>query len=117
MDVLKGKKNQHQNLDLELRKLPEMTQEKREDSISIEASTSPSADDPLDGKSLIDQVVSLSGLPEDLAHQELNQILRLSEMASPNENLTLEDLRSAMLVYLEQLAIEQEKNDLMQHLH
>jgi hypothetical protein len=54
------------------------------------------------GEELIQQVVTLSGLPEDLAHEELDQILKLS--GKPSAGLTLDDLRTAMLSYLETLA-------------
>jgi hypothetical protein len=52
-----------------------------------------------DGRELIDQVVTATGLPENLAHQELSDILRLS--GKDSEELTLEALREAMLQYLQ----------------
>ena len=54
-----------------------------------------------DGRGLIDQLVKLTGLPENLVHQELGDILRLSGKNS--EELTLEALREAMLHYLQAL--------------
>ncbi len=63
----------------------------------------PEAADPQkpDGRELIAQVVTATGLPENLAHQELSDILRLS--GKDSEELTLEHLREAMLHYLQAL--------------
>jgi hypothetical protein len=58
------------------------------------------------GHELIEKVVTLSGLPEHLAHQELTQILAHSGQESGK--LTLEELRTAMLTYLEALAEQEE---------
>jgi hypothetical protein len=51
------------------------------------------------GKSLIQAVVSLTELPEPLVHQEMSEILQRAGQES--EVLTLEQLRAAMLSYLE----------------
>jgi hypothetical protein len=60
-----------------------------------------------DGQILLDQVVSLTGLPEHLVHQELEKILELGKdpesPAVETSSLTLDHLRQAMLAYLETL--------------
>lgn len=53
------------------------------------------------GPALIDQVVRLTGLPENWVHEELDEILTTS--GQPSEELTLDGLRAAMLAYLESL--------------
>ncbi len=53
------------------------------------------------GQELVETVVSLSGLPELLIRTELNDILDQSEKC--HDELTLEELRSAMLEYLEKI--------------
>jgi hypothetical protein len=53
------------------------------------------------GPALIDQVVTATGLPDDLVTQELDQIL--GNAGCSKENVTLEQLREAMLTYLESL--------------
>jgi hypothetical protein len=58
----------------------------------------------LGGQSLIQTIVSLTELPEPLVHQEMNGILQLSGHQS--ENLTLDQLRLAMLSYLEAIQAE-----------
>jgi hypothetical protein len=55
----------------------------------------------LGGKELLETVVSLTGLPEELMQKELIRILESSGQDSTN--LTLDDLRFALLAYLEQL--------------
>jgi hypothetical protein len=55
----------------------------------------------LGGEKLLNTVASLTGLPAPLVHEELGQILELSGQDSAN--LTLEELRSAMLAYLEKI--------------
>ena len=52
-----------------------------------------------DGQELIEAVVSLSGLPESLARFELDHILESAGQSS--QNLTLEQLRFALVAYLE----------------
>lgn len=57
-----------------------------------------------DGKALVEAVAELTGLPSDLAQQELGQII---ESAGHSEGtLTLEQLREAMIAYLESLQAE-----------
>jgi hypothetical protein len=51
------------------------------------------------GEALVETVISLTGLPEPLVSQELDQILELSGHQS--SSLTLDQLREAMLLYLE----------------
>ncbi len=53
----------------------------------------------LDGPKLLHTVVSLTGLPEEMIYEELDQILKLKEQDT--EELTLDGLRAAMLAYLE----------------
>jgi hypothetical protein len=53
------------------------------------------------GQELIDTVVSLTELPDPLVREELDQILQLSGKNS--EEVTLDELRKAMLIYLESL--------------
>lgn len=60
-----------------------------------------SKQEELGGQELIQQLVDLTGLPADLVHRELDQILELSGQKSGN--LTLDELRGAMLAYLEAL--------------
>ncbi|MGK5082796.1 hypothetical protein WDW37_05780 [Bdellovibrionota bacterium FG-1] len=55
----------------------------------------------LNGESLIQQVVSLTELPEMMVHQEVTELLQFSGH-SP-ETLTLEQLRVAMVAYLESI--------------
>ena len=55
----------------------------------------------LGGHELMQQVVTLTGLPDELVHDELEMILA-SAGQKPGD-LTLEGLRSAMLAYLEEL--------------
>ncbi len=59
------------------------------------------------GESLIHSIVSLTGLPDGAVREELNQILQggaaQGSASVPLENVSLEQLRSAMLVYLESI--------------
>lgn len=59
------------------------------------------------GEELIEQVASLTGLPEPWVHQELGRIVE-NAGHSPG-TLTLEQLREAMLAYLESLQHELEE--------
>ncbi|MCM2276544.1 MAG: hypothetical protein NDJ89_00525 [Oligoflexia bacterium] len=54
-----------------------------------------------DGQELIETVVSLTGLPQPLMEQELGEILEGAGISS--NTCTLEQLRSAMLAYLESI--------------
>jgi len=56
---------------------------------------------PAAGSELIEQLVSATGLPKEMVHQELDEICALSGQ-NPGE-LTLEQLREAMLTYLQAL--------------
>ena len=60
-------------------------------------------------------VVSLTELPEGMVHQEMNEILQLSGHES--ESLTLDQLRLAMLSYLEsfQADLADETDQVMEH--
>ena len=55
-----------------------------------------------EGEALVQQLSELTGLPKLVVNEELQHILENS--GKSQENLTLEDLRHAMLVYLEHLA-------------
>jgi hypothetical protein len=52
-----------------------------------------------DGSQLIDVLVSLTGIPAPLMQQELEKILQFTGREA--ENLTLDELRSALASYLE----------------
>ena len=54
---------------------------------------------PTEGPELLNTVVSLTGLPEDLVELELLKVLE--QTGCSGETLTLDELRSALLVYLE----------------
>ena len=54
-----------------------------------------------DGKELISELVTATGLPEPLMHEELDGILASSGHSA--DELTLEQLRSAMVAYLESI--------------
>ena len=71
----------------------------------VEPSESRQAE-PVEGPELVKKVVSLTGLPEDLVGRELNQILENNGCSS--ESLTLDQLRDALLTYLETLSAEME---------
>ena len=64
------------------------------------------------GPELLNQLVSLTGLPENLVHQELSDILRLS--GKDSAELTLEHLREAMLKYLEAMDSAQAEGGLIE---
>jgi hypothetical protein len=62
------------------------------------------------GQELLDTVAQLTGLPEPLVQEELHEIL---ESAGQNAgSVTLEQLRQAMLMYLEALAEPLERAEL-----
>jgi len=65
----------------------------------MEVLNSTSSRAELGGQSLIQTIVSLTELPEPLVHQEMNEIIQAS--GHQTESLTLEQLRAAMLSYLE----------------
>jgi len=56
------------------------------------------------GTELLDEVASLTGLPEDMVQKELQQILSASGHNA--EELTLDGLRASMLKYLETMIDE-----------
>lgn len=55
----------------------------------------------LEGSQLIDTLVTLTGLPENVAHDELDQILANVGNGGSRDELTLNELRQALLLYLE----------------
>lgn len=59
----------------------------------------------LSGIALIEQVISLTGLPEDLIGQEFVNFIR--EKGITPEQITLDDLRGVLLQYLESTAEEE----------
>jgi hypothetical protein len=60
----------------------------------------------LTGYALTDTVATLTGLPEGLVQEELQQLLETAGQDSGS--VTLDQLRQAMLVYLEALAQQEE---------
>lgn len=61
------------------------------------------------GSELVDEVVKGTGLPDELVHHELAQILQHS--GQEKESLTLEQLRVAMMNYLETLNEQMESQE------
>lgn len=61
----------------------------------------------LEGEQLIEHVGNLTGLPSGLVDDEMNQVLKFID--GPRENLTIEQLRAAVLAYLEALNLEAER--------
>ncbi len=61
------------------------------------------------GQELIQKLVTLTGLPEPLVNQELEQIL--GPTSHQTNELTLEELRAAMIQYLEHCQAEFEKEE------
>jgi hypothetical protein len=57
----------------------------------------------LEGENLIQTLVALTGLPEGMANAEMNQILQLSGQEEKRSDITLEELRAALIAYLEAL--------------
>jgi len=72
----------------------------------MEVSDKTNSGDSQNGQDLLDTVASLTGLPEDLVQQELQDMITAAGQ-NPG-NVTLDELRSAMLLYLEALAIQEE---------
>lgn len=58
------------------------------------------------GQALLDTVASLTGLPEGLVQQELHEMITAAGQNAGS--VTLDDLRQAMLLYLESLALQEE---------
>ncbi len=52
-----------------------------------------------EGEELVEQVLELAGLPDDAARDQLDSILE--ESGFDGENLTLEELRAALIAYIE----------------
>jgi len=71
----------------------------RQNRTSDQATTDQAAN--LGGTELLETVVSLTGLPEELMQKELSRILE--SCGRDRNNLTLDDLRFALLSYLETL--------------
>lgn len=71
------------------------------------------------GQDLLDTVVELTGLPDELIRDELGRILVKgldcgdAEQALDVQSLTLEQLRAAMISYLESMNSELEESDVM----
>ncbi|MGZ3687957.1 MAG: hypothetical protein ACXWPM_04665 [Bdellovibrionota bacterium] len=57
-----------------------------------------------DGQALIEKVVDLTGLPSEMAHEELQKILEFS--GHDGEELTLDQLRQSLVTYLESMQSE-----------
>jgi hypothetical protein len=58
----------------------------------------------LEGEDLIQTLVSLTGLPEGMANDEMDQILQLSgHQPEKRSDITLDELRAALIAYLEAL--------------
>ncbi len=55
------------------------------------------------GEALLQQVIALTELPEPLIRSELDGVLFASDQEPSFERLGLEELRTALLVYLEQV--------------
>ena len=53
------------------------------------------------GKALFETIIDQSGLPKEVAHRELNYVIE--EMGLTKEELTLNQLRAAMMQYLENI--------------
>jgi hypothetical protein len=60
------------------------------------------------GAELINEVISLTGLPSQELQEELRQIVKNS--GHDQESLTLEQLRAAMIAYLEAIQAEHLSN-------
>ena len=67
------------------------------------------SEDSLAGERLVTAVTRLTELPESWAHEELMHVLAHSGQAA--DSLTLEQLRAAMLTYLESLVAESESSE------
>ncbi len=73
------------------------------DGLNGAAEAIPSAAEELGGETLLNTVVSLTGLPQKLMYEELDQILKLSPHKREAGDLTMQELRTALLAYLESL--------------
>jgi|GEM_PF-2559930 len=61
------------------------------------------------GQELIQKLITLTGLPEPMVNQELEQIL--GPTSEQKNELTLDELRAAMIQYLEHCQTEFEKEE------
>jgi hypothetical protein len=68
------------------------------------------AQSTLSGESLLEEVVALTGVPQDQMKQELSRILSETGHGTPEE-LTIETLRASLLAYLEELDNEAIRNN------
>ena len=72
--------------------------------VAPEANGSPGSTEELAGEDLIQTLVSLTGLPEGMANEEMDQILQLSgHQPEKRSDITLDELRAALITYLEAL--------------
>lgn len=63
------------------------------------------------GEELLQTLVNLTGLPEEFAQKELHEILDSSgESPESRADITLEELRAALIRYLETMDPELEEN-------
>ncbi len=62
------------------------------------------------GEELLEEVVALTGVPQDQMKQELSRILSETGHGNPEE-LTIETLRASLLAYLEELDEEAMRNN------
>ena len=65
--------------------------------------------DTLGGEDLIATVVALTGLPTESMQTELETLIE--DAGQDSKNLTIEDLRAAMISYLETLQAELEQSE------
>lgn len=68
------------------------------------------AQSTLSGEQLLEEVVALTGVPQDQMKQELARILSETGHGAPEE-LTIETLRASLLAYLEELDAEAIRNN------
>lgn len=54
-----------------------------------------------DGRELLETIIELTGLPQDVMKQELSQII--SEAGVNKESVTLDELRTVLIQYLESM--------------
>jgi hypothetical protein len=64
----------------------------------------------LSGEQLLEEVVALTGVPQEEMKQELSRILTETGHGGPEE-LTIETLRASLLAYLEELDAEALRNN------
>ena len=59
------------------------------------------------GAELIETLVELTGLPKSAMEKEISSIM--SQTGTKTESITLDELRGALIEYLEQLSAEEER--------